>query len=56
MIIKKIKGNADIKIYPVSDMHIGASEFMYAKWNEFKTKDAFTGIERHTDGNAQRQP
>lgn len=35
LIIKNFD-NTDIKIYPVSDLHIGASEFMYDKWTEFK--------------------
>lgn len=35
MIVRKLP-NKDIKIYPVSDLHIGASEFMYQKWEAFK--------------------
>lgn len=37
MIIRKFP-NEDIKIYPVGDLHIGASEFMYQKWVGFKKR------------------
>lgn len=36
LIVKHIPGNDDITIYPISDLHAGAAEFMGTKWNEFK--------------------
>lgn len=36
LIVKHIEGNEDITIYPISDLHAGAAEFMNGKWNEFK--------------------
>jgi predicted phosphodiesterase len=30
--------NEDIKIYPISDLHIGAKEFMEKEWKSFKSK------------------
>jgi predicted phosphodiesterase len=36
LIIKHIPINSDIKIYPISDLHIGASEFLHDKWTDFK--------------------
>lgn len=38
MITKHIKGNNDIVIYPISDLHVGAKEFMPKKWRAFKEK------------------
>ena len=40
LLIKAIPGNDDITLYPISDLHIGASEFMQQKWNDFKNKIA----------------
>jgi predicted MPP superfamily phosphohydrolase len=40
LIVKHIEGNEDITIYPISDLHAGAAEFMTNKWNDFKKKIA----------------
>jgi predicted phosphodiesterase len=36
LIVKHIGGNEDITIYPISDLHAGAAEFMTKKWEDFK--------------------
>jgi len=38
MIIKHIAGNEDVNIYPISDMHVGAKEFIEGNWKAFKKK------------------
>lgn len=38
LIVKHIEGNPDILIYPISDLHVGAKEFMEDKWIAFKKK------------------
>ena len=37
-IIKHIPKNDDLKIYPISDLHVGAKEFLKKNWKEFKRK------------------
>lgn len=37
MIVKHIPENKDVTIYPVADIHLGASEHMESAWNEFRT-------------------
>lgn len=38
MIIKKIPNNRNIKIYPISDVHLGAIEHMEKEWEEFRKR------------------
>lgn len=40
MLVKHFSDNADVKIYPLSDLHIGAAEFMHDKWDTFKRQVA----------------
>lgn len=35
LIQHKVHGNADVRIYPISDVHLGAAEHMTRKWEEF---------------------
>lgn len=36
MIVRHFPENNDLTVYPISDLHIGAAEFRYDKWNAFK--------------------
>lgn len=38
MIVKKIPDNKNIKIYPISDVHLGAMEHMEREWEEFRNR------------------
>ncbi|MBE6725110.1 MAG: hypothetical protein E7576_07980 [Ruminococcaceae bacterium] len=38
MITRHFPGNDDLKIYPISDVHLGAAEHMESAWREFRTK------------------
>ena len=37
MIVRQIPENNDITIYPIADVHLGASEHMESAWREFRT-------------------
>lgn len=37
MIIKNIPENNDVTIYPIADIHLGASEHLESAWREFRT-------------------
>ena len=38
MIVKKFPKNDDITIYPISDVHLGAAEYMANEWQAFCKK------------------
>ena len=38
MIVRHFPDKKDLKIYPISDVHLGAAEHMESAWREFRTK------------------